>query len=252
MLDVTSQNGITVLRLDHGKAHALDLELVRALTERLDMLDADPDVRAVVLTGTGHIFSAGVDLVRLLAEGPAYVEAFVPALAQVFLRLFAFTGPVVAAINGHAIAGGCVLAVACDYRVMARGTATIGVPELRVGVPFPLVGIEILRFATSTAHLQELLYQGKTYGVDEASTRGLVDEVVEPDRMLARAHEVATLFAAEPSGRFRITKQQLRAPTLEAIRRHAAETDDAVAAEWQRPETMAAMRRYLDGLRRRT
>lgn len=251
MLHVTSQHGVTVLRLAHGKAHALDLELAQAITARLKELDGDPAVHAVVLTGTGNIFSAGVDLVRLLAEGPSYVRAFVPALTEAFLQLFAFSRPAVAAINGHAIAGGCILAAACDYRLMAHGEGTIGVPELRVGVPFPLVGVEILRFATSTAHLQELLYQGTTYHVDEAAARGLVDEVVDPGALLERAHEVAALLAAEPVARFRITKHQLRAPTLEAIRRHAHETDAEVAAEWGRPETLAAIRRHLDGVRQR-
>lgn len=251
MLQLTDRNGVTILRLEHGKAHALDLELARAITERLGKLDRDPGPRALVLTGTGSIFSAGVDLYRLLDGGPAYVRAFVPALTDTFLQLFAFSRPVIAAINGHAIAGGCVLAAACDYRLMTRGDARIGVPELRVGVPFPLVAVEILRFATSPAHLQELLYQGKTYPVDEASARGLVDEVVAPDRLIERACEVADQLAAEPAARFRITKRQLRAPALESIRRHAHETDADVAAEWQRPESQAAIRAYLEGLRQR-
>ncbi len=249
MLHVTDRNGVTILRLEHGKAHALDLELARAVTERLGELERDPALRALVLTGTGSIFSAGVDLYRLLDGGPSYVREFVPALAGTFLHLFAFSRPVIAAINGHAIAGGCVLAAACDFRLMARGNARIGVPELRVGVPFPLVGVEILRFATSTAHLQELLYQGKTYRVDEATARGLVDEVVAPERLIERACEVAELFAAEPAARFRITKRQLRAPALESIRRHTHETDADVAAEWERPASLAAIRAYVDGLR---
>jgi enoyl-CoA hydratase len=250
MLHRVDHDGVTLLRLDHGKVHALDLELARAIVETLDELDQDARLRAVVLTGTGTVFSGGVDLQRLLAGGPEYARAFVPALAGALQRLFAFSRPAIAAINGHAIAGGCVLAAACDHRIMARGRGTIGVPELRVGLPFPLVGIEILRFATSTAHLQELVYQGKTYGVDEARERGLVDEIVAPDALLERAHAVAEQLASEPAGRFRITKRQLRAPTLEAIRRHEQETAAQVTEEWERPEAMEAIRAYLDGLRR--
>jgi enoyl-CoA hydratase len=251
MLHRTDRNGVALIRLEHGKAQALDLELAAAITECLEQLDRDETVRALVITGTGSIFSAGVDLYRLLAEGPSYVRAFVPALVGAFQRLFGFSRPVIAAINGHAIAGGCVLAAACDYRVMARGDGSIGVPELRVGVPFPLVAIEILRFATSAAHLQELLYRGKTYGVDEAYGRGLVDEVVTPESLLERASEVAELLASEPAARFRITKRQLRGPTLDAIRRHAPETEADVIAEWERPATLEAIRRYLDDVRRR-
>jgi enoyl-CoA hydratase len=249
MLHLIQEHEIATIRLDHGKAHALDLELVGALRDALGDLARRP-ARALVLTGTGTIFSAGVDLPRLISGGADYAGRFVPALIECLRELFAFERPVVAAVNGHAIAGGCVLAAACDYRLMARGGGTIGVPELRVGLPFPLVAIEILRFATSAAHLQELVYRGTTYSVDQALERGLVDQVVEPAELLARAQEVARGLAAEPAARFRLTKRQLRAPTLAAIERHAADTDAAVLAEWSRPETIAAIGRYLEELKR--
>jgi enoyl-CoA hydratase len=251
MLHATTLRGIMTLRLEHGKVHALDLELLHALDAALGAFEADPDVRAAVLTGTGTVFSAGVDLYRLLDGGPEYTRAYVPQLGGTFHRLFATSKPIVAAVNGHAIAGGCVLAAACDYRLMAEGNGTIGVPELRVGIPFPLAAIEILRFATSTAHLQELVYRGTTYLPAEARARGLVDEVVPAGALSARAEAAAERLASEPSGRFRITKRQLRAPTLAAIAAHADETAADVVTEWERPETLAAIRAYLEGRRPR-
>jgi len=250
MLHHDLQAGILTLRIEHGKANALDLDLATGLAEAAARVARDDGVRAAVLAGSGRIFCAGVDLVQLLDGGSEYARAFVPRLALAFQRLFACEKPVVAAVNGHAIAGGCVLAAACDYRLMAAGDARIGVPELRVGVPFPLVAIEILRFATSTAHLQELVYRGTTYTTGEAYERGLVDEVVEPAALMDRATEVADRLGAEPAARFRLTKRQLRAPTLAAIAAHAAETDDAVLAAWQEPRTAAAIRAYLTDLRR--
>jgi enoyl-CoA hydratase len=249
MLHISRRDAIALLRLEHGKAHALDLELVRAIADSLTELERDDTIRACVLTGTGGIFSAGVDLHRLLDGGAAYAREFVPAMVDAFRRLFAFSRPSIAAINGHAIAGGCVLAAACDVRVMARGRGTVGVPELHVGVPFPLVAIEILRFATSAATLQELVYRGKTFGVEDAQARGLIDEVVEPHRLLERACEVAEEMSFEPVSRFRITKRQIRGPALAAMAAHAAETDAEVIREWQRPETIAAIRAYLDRLK---
>lgn len=251
MLDRSVQDGILTVRLEHGKANALDLELATALRDAVVGFSADAALRAAVLTGTGSIFCAGVDLFRVLEGGPAYARAFVPRLAETLHAVFACPKPLVAAVNGHAIAGGCVLAAACDYRLMARGDWTIGVPELQVGVPFPLVAIEILRFATSTAHLQELVYRGITYSPDAAAERGLVDELVDGEALVARAAEVAARLASEPVARFRLTKRQLRAPTLAAIAAHAADTDAAVLAEWERPETVAAIRAYLEARRRR-
>ena len=132
MLDVEQRSGVALVRLRHGKVNALDLELLQALTAALRDVD---ESAAVVITGTGTAFSAGVDLQRILAGGPSYVQEFLPALSAAFMAIFDRPGPVLAAINGHAIAGGCVIAAACDVRVMSQGK--IGLAELSVGVPFP-------------------------------------------------------------------------------------------------------------------
>src|SRR5215470_4607203 len=132
MIERSQHEGILTLRLAHGKASLLDVELLDALLRELD--GVAEDVRALILTGTGSIFSAGVDLFRLTQEGKDYVRRFLPLLSRLLCTLFTFPRPVVAAASGHAIAGGCVLVVACDIRLMAEGAGRIGVPELLVGV----------------------------------------------------------------------------------------------------------------------
>ena len=134
MIERSQRDGILTLRLAHGKASALDLELIEATA--LALAEAR-DARAVILTGTGSIFSAGVDLYRLVDGGAEYTEQFVPALSRMLLDLFSFPKPLVVAVNGHAIAGGCIMTLAGDYRLMAGGNGRIGIPELLVGVPFP-------------------------------------------------------------------------------------------------------------------
>src|SRR5687767_10864417 len=103
MIERTEQEGVVTLRLAHGKASALDIELVDALALAFGEIAAS-DARAVILTGTGSIFSAGVDLFRLVERGREYTEEFVPALSRMLLDLFAFPKPLVTAVNGHAIA----------------------------------------------------------------------------------------------------------------------------------------------------
>src|SRR4029077_11419335 len=147
MIDLKTEDGIAVVTLAHGKASALDIELCEALTKCFEELRA-PEIRAVVLTGQGRIFSAGVDLVRLSSGGTDYVRKFLPVMNRAFDAVFFLPKPLVAALNGHAIAGGCVLACCADRRVMARGGGRIGVTELLVGVPFPALAFEIMRFAT--------------------------------------------------------------------------------------------------------
>lgn len=237
---------VTILRMQRGKANAFDVELVAALHEHLHALAEGPDYRAIVLTGTGSIFSAGVDLFRVVRGGNTYVDEFVPAFIRTFTMLFALPNPVIAAINGHAIAGGCVLASACDFRIMVDGEGTIGVPELRVQVPFPTIALEILRFASARAHLQELVYLGKTYRPQEAYERGLIDELVTKEELLPRAIEIAHRLQGIPRETFVLTKNQVRQPTMDRVQSVAANQDARVLDRWRAPDTLSAIQRYLD------
>src|SRR5262245_19721303 len=195
----------------HGKANALDVEFCQAITERFERLRTS-DSRAVVLTGEGKMFSAGVDLIRLLDEGVEYLRTFLPALATMVETVFFYPKPVVAAVNGHAIAGGCILACAADHRVMARDAGRIGVPELLVGAPFPTLALEIMRFAAAPQRFQELIYGGATFSAQEALPLGLVDEVAEPADLVDRAVTAAERLLALPAPVFALTKSQLRQP----------------------------------------
>ena len=243
MIARSQHDGVLTLRLAHGKASALDVELLDALARELD--GAAEDVRALVLTGTGSIFSAGVDLFRLTEGGADYVRHFLPLLSGFLRTLFAFPRPVVAAVNGHAIAGGCVIALASDVRLMAEGDGTIGLPELSVGVPFPTVALEVVRFTGPGERLQSLIYRGRPLCAREALGAGLVDEVVSADALPARAHEVARQLALIPPPVFRLTKQSLRAEALERIEQAAEQSDRAALEVWSATETHAQIRDYL-------
>jgi enoyl-CoA hydratase len=150
----------------------------------------------------------------------------------------------VAAVNGHAIAGGCVMASAADYRMMAREPGRIGVPELLVGVPFPVVPLEIMRFAAPRQYLQALVYRGLTLTAESALQHGLVDAVVDAERLLDEAVAVAESLAAIPSAAFLLTKTQMRAPTRRRMRAGAA-VDAAVQHAWASDETLDAIRDYV-------
>ena len=146
MIESSTKDGVAVLAMRHGKANALDTELCQALCGALDEAAAE-GAAAVVLTGAGPVFSAGVDLKRVTAGREGYVAAFLPELRRAFTRLATFELPVVAAVNGHAIAGGFILFAAADWAVMAEGPGRVGVTELLVGVPFPAVALELLRLS---------------------------------------------------------------------------------------------------------
>ncbi len=243
MIERELRDGILTLRLAHGRASALDVELLEAL---LRELDAAAEARALVLTGRGTIFSAGVDLFRLVEGGPEYLRRFF-ALLDAFVRgLFTLPVPVVAAANGHAIAGGGIMVLAADCRLMAEGSGRIGVPELLVGIPFPAAPLEVVRFAVPPQHVQSLVYTGETLLPGEALARGLLDEVVPADALEPRAREVAEQLAGVPPEVFRLTKRSLRAPAVERLERTGEATNAEALALWGAPETPARIRAYLD------
>jgi enoyl-CoA hydratase len=232
---------VALFYLQRGKVNAMDLELLAGIETSLDKT-LSSDVHAIVITGTGNAFSAGVDLFRLLDGGPDYINQFLESLCSTFKKLFAYPKPIIAAVNGHAIAGGCVLTCACDYRIMADGTSTIGVPELLVGVPFPAIALETMRFVTPPQHVQHLIYTGRTVLPSQALQFGLIDEVVPADGLMRAALEKAQKFAAIPPGSFAAVKQQLRGPILERISR----TDPREILDlWKSPEVHHVIREYL-------
>jgi len=231
--------------MQHGKANALDIEYCEALAVRFEALRSS-DARAVVLTGQGKIFSAGVDLKRLAEGGSAYARQFLPALHKLYETVFFHPQPVVAAINGHAIAGGCVLACCADRRVMAHAAGRIGVTELLVGVPFPALAFEIVRHAVPSRYLTEFTLSGATYETGAALERGWVDEVAEPDALLADAVAIARELALLSPPAFAQTKQQLRQPVRERLAASGQPTDKAVTEIWAAPETLDHIRAYVE------
>jgi len=234
-------DGILTLRLAHGKASALDLELCQALQNEFEHAAASSDVRAIVVTGTGNIFSAGVDLPRLINSGKKYVQDFVEGLDAMLRAMFLFPKPAVAAMNGHSIAGGAIIGWTCDYRVMSAGR--IGVPEALVGVPFPPLALEIVRFAVPRQHLHALLLLARTVEVAEAKTMGLIDE--QANDVLARGIEVAKQMAAITPEAFRLTKRQLREPYLRDAAAVASVSADEIDALWAAAATHDHIREYL-------
>jgi enoyl-CoA hydratase len=245
MIERETNGNIQVMRLAHGKASAFDVELCEALGDELAAYEAS-DARALVMTGTGGIFSAGVDLVRLVKEGAPYVERFMPAFERATELLFRIEKPIVCALNGHAIAGGCVLACAGDHRIFAAGRARIGVPELLVGVPFPATALELVRRVWPPAHFQEAIYTGRSYTVDEARDLGLVDEVVEPESLMERAFEVAGQLASIPSRSFALTKRMTRRPSALLIEDHQRKIGGDMLAAWRSPEVLETIAAYVE------
>ena len=244
MIERRNADGIRTLTLAHGKVSAIDIELGEALVAEFKAA-MDPSVKAVIVTGSGSSFSAGVDLFRLIKDGPEYGRRFVPVLDQFLRSTLTFPKPVVAAINGHAIAGGCILAAACDHRIMTEGPGRIGIPELAVGVPFPALPLQIMVARVADGHLRDLVFTGRTVQIDEARTMGLIDEKCPAGMLLDRATEVAQKLVAIPPGAFALTKEAFYSPILDRSRQ-LSDLNARVSEAWLQPHTYDTIRAYLE------
>lgn len=245
MIEIEHRDQVAMLRMTRDKGNALNAELISALLAALDQLERSA-ARSAVITGQGTVFGAGVDLAALLDGGPQYIRRFLPLLIELFERLATFPKPLVAAVNGHAIAGGAIIMLACDARLLARGTARIGLTEIQVGVLFPAWALEIARFAVPPQHFPALICAGRTYLPDDALERGLVDQLVDFDQLLNRACQVAGELGAIPSAKYAATKLAVRRPMIEAARQQSALTGAAIVDDWCSDETRRLISEFFE------
>jgi enoyl-CoA hydratase len=251
MLDVERRGAVAVIRLGHGPVNALDLEFLQAIAATIGELDADPTVRAMVLTGNGRAFSAGVDLNRILAEGADYTRPFLAALSAGVLAPFRSATPVVAAVDGHAVAGGAVLAAGCDHAVCSDDERVrIGLSELAVGVPFPAAAIELMRHKLGR-NLNVAVLMAELHAPSAARDLGFVDELAPADALLDRAVAVATRLAAPPAEVVALVKEELHAPVEDALAAHAADWDGRIDDSWCSESVRGAINDFVDRTLRR-
>jgi enoyl-CoA hydratase len=240
-----SRSGTTaVLTLASDKVNALDVEVLREISACVDYCEQDAGVAALVVTGEGSVFSAGLNVSQVLGNDASYTDALLDALYDAYLRLFRCPKPTVAAINGAAIAGGCLLALTCDKRIIA-GEARIGVTELRVGVSFPIVAIELMRHACG-ARAEQLLFDAALVDADGACHTGLAHQKVPrselDDAALAAAQQLSSLDATA----YGLAKASSRRAAIAAMEDESSRAiDPQVRAHWKDDATRANLEQLL-------
>ena len=213
----SKSDGIATGRIERGKVNALNGIVVSELHDVFRRLETDESVRSVILTGTGRFFSFGFDIPEFLSYSKGEFEGYLDAFTDFYLYLFRFTKPVVAALNGHTVAGGCMMAISCDHRLMADGKAKIALNEIGFGSSVFAGSAAILVYCIGTKKAQEVLYSGQMYSAREALQIGLVDEAVQEELLAARSLEVAREYADRDSAAFASIKNLLREPVSEQI-----------------------------------
>ena len=244
---VEKRGAVAVVTMNKPPANALDIEFANETADVFGALAEDGSIRSAVLTGTGRVFSAGADLKKVPNYGADDQDRMVDALNRIFYSVYRLPVPVVGAINGHAIAGGLVLALCTDKRLAATGDYQVGVTEVRVGIPYPVSAIEVCRAELAPADFRRMVLFGQNIASDEAHGIGIFDEMVAPDRLMDRALACAEELAGLPRDGFMKIKNQMRQPAFERMRAAVEEKQDPLFGDWLSDETLAAATAVLRG-----
>ena len=194
MIEVKTQNSVAVIKLNNGVTNALNLELIIELGNTLKRLKSDPDVSGLVLGSTNDkFFSIGFDIPKLIDLSRKDFQTFYRSFNQTCLNLYTIPKPTLASITGHAVAGGCIITLCCDYRFIAEGRKLMGLNEIKLGVPVPYLADCITRTLLGEKTARDVMETGEFYSTEKLMQTGMVDEVI-PTEELEKEGESFTFY----------------------------------------------------------
>jgi enoyl-CoA hydratase/carnithine racemase len=249
MIELHRHGDIQEIRLARPPVNALTPELLAAL--RTAVLSAPKEgARGIILTGGLKVFSGGMDVPHMMDLDREALTAGWASLFAAARALASSPVPVVAAIGGHSPAGGCVLALCCDYRVMARGPFRIGLNEVQVGLVAPDCIQHLMRRVVGTYRAERLLVAGALVDAEQALAHGLVDELTEAELVVTRASHWLEELLKLPAASMLATRRLARADMVAALEGF---DDDSMAGfmdDWYAPTTQAALQALVARLRK--
>jgi len=236
------ESGIATIVLARGKVNALNGTVVTEIKKHLDRVETEDTLRAVILTGQGKFFTFGFDIPGFMDHTREEFAAYLHQFTELYARIFAYPKPIIAALNGHTIAGGCMLAAACDFRLMVTGRAKISLNEISFGSSVFAGSVEILKHCVGTRNAERILYSGRMYTAEEAAALGLIDLVTSEATLLKEAMAVAREFTEKSGTAFAGIKKLLRNPVAEALRDNENASIEAFLDIWYSPQTRENLR----------
>jgi len=225
-IKIIQKGNYAILQMDRGKSNPINQQFVSEFNEALAQLEKDEKILGVIINGKEHFYSAGLDIPELYQYDKATFSQFWKSFLEMIRQLSMFSKPLIAAITGHAPAGGCIIANGCDYRVMAEGNYKIGLNEVPVGIVVPRGIYAQYSMWLGTRNAYQYLMEGKLYSPEHAKIIGLVDEVVPLDKVLETAENKLKHYLQFEQSGWKLTKAQLRKSVI-------AEMNSLTEAEMQ-------------------
>ncbi len=251
-IKVTIKDKIAVLALDRGRSNAINAEMVSELHQMVRNIEKDDHIAGLIITGKEGFFSAGLDLIELYDYDEAKIRQFWVDFLSLVTAMTSFRKPMVAAISGHSPAGGCVLALCCDYRVMAEGKYIIGLNEVPVGIIVPETIFHLYAFWLGNAPAYRYMLEGKLMQVEEALGAGLIDELVKPESILHAAERRILKYIQLDAKTWQQSKVNMRADLLSRVSSDQTAMLEIMLKQWWSPGTRSILKTIIQNLQQKS
>jgi enoyl-CoA hydratase/carnithine racemase len=239
------ENGTATLLLNRGKVNALNEPLIEQLHSDLKKLEKDKTTRVILLKGEGKFFSFGFDVPELLSYTHDEFVGFIRKFTGLYRYLFIYPKPTIAVINGHAIAGGCMLTTACDFRLMVSGKARISLNEISFGASVTAGAVEMLEYCVGQREAQSILFSGAMYSAEEAYELGLIDRIAEDGELVELSQTIAQYFIDTDSVAFASIKGLIKGPTAERMQDREPDSIQEFVDIWYSKSTWKNLQEIL-------
>lgn len=248
-IKVTIQDKVAIIALDRGKSNAINESMIDELQKIIGSIENDQQILGVVLTGKEGFFTAGLDLIEIYEYDEVQIKVFWTKFLNLVKSLTSFKKPMVAAISGHSPAGGCVLSICCDYRIMAEGKYIIGLNEVPVGIIVPDSIFELYAFWIGKAQAYRNLLEGKLMGADEAKAIGLIDATAPIESLMTAALKQVSAYLQYEQNTWQQTKLNLRKKLIEKTSEDQTEVLETMLKQWWSPSTRSILSTIIGNLK---
>lgn len=249
---VNVKDKIAVIQLNRGRSNAINSEMVAELRQMIRNVEKDDNIAGIILTGKEGFFSAGLDLIELYDYDELQIRQFWKDFLHLVTVMVSFRKPMVSAINGHSPAGGCVLALCCDYRVMAEGKYIIGLNEVPVGIIVPQSIFHLYSFWLGNAVAYRYMLEGKLLHTEEALSSGLIDELVKPESILYAAERRIQKYTQMDSKTWQQSKLNLRAELLAKVSADQSDMLEIMLIQWWSSSTRSILKTIIQNLQQKS